>query len=123
MRHSPIPRSLISALSIAVIGLSTTACAKPAPETSGAQNPSTSVAAPDVKPFVACMRSHGLPDFPEVTIASDGLVNFDIDGNHVDADSEIYGAAIQACQSLLPANSRLPGAPVAPPAPAAPKKP
>jgi hypothetical protein len=64
------------------------------------------------------MRAHDLPDFPEVTVPSDGLVNFEIDGERVDAASEKYGAAVQACESLLPAGVRLPGAPGAAPAPA-----
>jgi hypothetical protein len=65
------------------------------------------------------MRSHGLPDFPEVTVSSDGLVNLDIRGERVDVRSERYGAAVKACQSLLPTGTRLPGAPAAPAAPAA----
>ncbi|MET9066151.1 hypothetical protein [Streptosporangium sandarakinum] len=70
--------------------------------------------------FTACMRSHGLPGFPEVSFSSDGLVNLDIRGERVDAMSRRYGAAVKACEPLLPAGSRSPGAPAAPPAPAPP---
>ncbi|MGV9779046.1 hypothetical protein [Streptosporangium sp. NPDC003464] len=66
------------------------------------------------KEFTACMRSQGLPDFPEVAFSSDGLVNLNIKGERVDVLSEKYGAAVKACEPLLPAGSRLPGAPAAP---------
>ncbi|TMR19248.1 hypothetical protein ETD86_20505 [Nonomuraea turkmeniaca] len=74
----------------------------------------------DVKEFVACMRSHGLPDFPEVAVSSDGLVNLHIKGERVDVLSKTYGAAVKACESLLPAGKRLPQAPTAPVAPSLP---
>ncbi|MEW9529858.1 hypothetical protein [Microbispora sp. NPDC049125] len=73
--------------------------------------------------FTCCMRAHGLPGFPDVTFSEDGLVNLDIRGERVDALSAKYGAAVKACQSLLPAGSRLPDAPTAPRAPAAPEPP
>ena len=38
----------------------------------------------DVKEFTACVRSHGLPDFPGVALSSDGLVNLTIKGERVD---------------------------------------
>jgi hypothetical protein len=77
----------------------------------------------DGREFTACMRSQGLPGFPEVAVSSDGLVNFDIKGERVDVLSQRYGAAVKACESLLPAGVRLPGAPAAPAAPSAPRSP
>ncbi|MGP3962202.1 hypothetical protein ACTWPT_40045 [Nonomuraea sp. 3N208] len=74
----------------------------------------------NVKEFVACMRSHGLPDFPEVALSSDGLVNLHIKGERVDVLSKKYGAAVKACESLLPAGAWLPNAPAAPAAPSLP---
>ncbi|GGQ07538.1 hypothetical protein [Streptosporangium pseudovulgare] len=70
--------------------------------------------------FTACMRSHGLPGFPEVSFSSDGLVDLDIRGERVDVMSRKYGAAVKACEPLLPAGSRSPGAPAAPAAPVPP---
>ncbi|MBP2706897.1 hypothetical protein JOL79_24110 [Microbispora sp. RL4-1S] len=64
--------------------------------------------------FTVCMRAKGLPDFPDVSFSSDGLVNLTIRGERVDVLSPKYGAAVAACQSLLPAGPRRPGAPVAP---------
>ncbi|MER6505635.1 hypothetical protein ACFYUV_12250 [Nonomuraea sp. NPDC003560] len=72
------------------------------------------------KAFTACVRAHGLPDFPGVTVSEDGLINLSIDGERVDALSATYGAAVRACESLLPRGARLPAAPQAPAAPAAP---
>jgi hypothetical protein len=118
MRHSPIPRSLAAAITLTAIVSGLSACAGASPGASGDPSPSTEMAtAQDVHAFVACMRSHGLPDFPEVTVSSDGLINFDIRGERVDADSEDYGRALEACQALLPDGARLPDAPDAPPAP------
>ncbi|WP_327589957.1 hypothetical protein OHA25_25155 [Nonomuraea sp. NBC_00507] len=91
--------------------------------TGGRAAASEEAPAGDVTEFTACMRSHGLPDFPEVAFSSDGLVNLHIKGERVDVLSEKYGAAVQACQSVLPAGTRLPKAPAAPPAPAAPSLP
>jgi hypothetical protein len=73
--------------------------------------------APDTGPFVACMRSHGLPDFPDVTVSAEGLVNFDIKGERADVRSEKYGPALRVCESLLPDSAHWPDAPPAPPAP------
>ncbi|MFJ2034137.1 hypothetical protein [Streptosporangium sp. NPDC087985] len=75
------------------------------------------VSAGDGKAFTECIRSHGLPDFPEVTVSGDGLINFDIKGDRVDALSTKYGAAVRACESLLPVRAGLPGAPAGPSAP------
>jgi hypothetical protein len=74
----------------------------------------------DGKAFTACMRSHGLPGFPEVAVSTDGLINLDIKGDRVDALSEKYGAAVKACEPLLPVGTGLPGAPGAPLAPSLP---
>ena len=64
--------------------------------------------------FVRCMRSHGVGDFPGVTIASDGQVSIELSGTLVDVVSKKYDAATRACASLLPAGTRLPSPPSAP---------
>jgi hypothetical protein len=111
MLRSTIRAGMVAAVMLAA-GMGTGACAA----ASGTTDDQTSPA--DTAAFVECMRAHGLPDFPEVTVSTDGLVNLEIDGERVDAASGKYGAAVQACESLLPAGSRLPGAPGAAPAPA-----
>ncbi|NUW43212.1 hypothetical protein [Nonomuraea rhodomycinica] len=75
------------------------------------------------KAFTACMRAHGLPDFPDTAFSSDGLVSLEVKGEDVDVRSATYGAAVRACEPLLPHGVRPPGAPAAPAAPAAPVRP
>ncbi|WP_067172972.1 hypothetical protein [Microtetraspora niveoalba] len=69
------------------------------------------------KAFSSCMRAHDLPDFPDVAVSEDGLINLDIRGERVDALSAKYGAAVRACESLLPSGAALPSGPHAPSAP------
>ncbi|WP_433421005.1 hypothetical protein ACQP1V_09450 [Microtetraspora malaysiensis] len=69
------------------------------------------------KAFTSCMRAHGLPDFPDVAVSADGLINLDIKGERVDALSAKYGAAVSACEPLLPSGAVLPSRPHAPSAP------
>jgi hypothetical protein len=80
-----------------------------------------SVSPRDGEGFTACVRSHGLPGFPEVAVSSDGLINLDIKGERVDVLSGKYGAAVKACEPRLP--GRAPGPPGAPAAPSAPSLP
>jgi hypothetical protein len=47
--------------------------------------------------YTQCMRSHGLPNFPDPTVGN-GPVSF----NHVDGGTPAYAKANQTCQSLLP---------------------
>ncbi|MFI6601912.1 hypothetical protein ACIBHX_37175 [Nonomuraea sp. NPDC050536] len=68
----------------------------------------------DASAFVRCMRSHGLPDFPGVTVTGDGQVHIELSGTRVDPVSQQYDAAVRACEPLLPAGARLPRPPAAP---------
>ena len=47
--------------------------------------------------YSECMRSHGVPDFPDPSKGPNGMIGF----NHVDAGVPAYAKANQACQSLL----------------------
>jgi hypothetical protein len=67
--------------------------------------------------FTTCMRSHGMSDFPGITISANGQIQ--LNGGSVNPLSTTYQAAVKACASLLPAGSALPTAPE-PPAPDAP---
>ncbi|MEV5576519.1 hypothetical protein AB0L06_41370 [Spirillospora sp. NPDC052269] len=64
------------------------------------------------------MRSHGVTDFPGITVGKDGTVQLR-NGGSVNPLSPTYKAAARACASLLPKGSALPGDP-APPSPSAP---
>jgi hypothetical protein len=52
--------------------------------------------------FAKCMRSHGVPKFPDPQVA-DGHIN-DMHG-HIDPNSPIVTAAMAACRSTLGANA------------------
>jgi hypothetical protein len=50
--------------------------------------------------YAACMRSHGVPKFPDPTVQN-GAVGFDITAaDGIDPSSPQYQAALQACSSL-----------------------
>ena len=48
--------------------------------------------------YTQCMRSHGMPDFPDPSANPNGPIGF----NHVDAGAPAYAKANQACKSVLP---------------------
>ena len=53
--------------------------------------------------FSACMRSHGVPNFPDPTSGSNGNSVELQPGSGIDPNSPQYQSAMHACQSLLPA--------------------
>jgi hypothetical protein len=68
----------------------------------------------DVK-FAQCMRSHGVPNFPDPT-SSDGRVEFDISVSRdgFDPHSPQIIAKAHECQYVLPAGTGLPSVTVSP---------
>ncbi|HUA45575.1 MAG TPA: hypothetical protein VMA77_10130 [Solirubrobacteraceae bacterium] len=54
--------------------------------------------------FSGCMRSHGLPDFPDPTVGSNGLPSWTLSARTVGANPQSPGfrAARQACGKDLP---------------------
>jgi hypothetical protein len=55
--------------------------------------------------YARCMRSHGVPDFPDPTPAPGGGIAFQIDGglgSDLNHNSPRFNAADGACESLLP---------------------
>jgi hypothetical protein len=58
--------------------------------------------------YTQCMRSHGVPNFPDPSVPpGGGPIGFRVKAN-VNAGSAAYAKANQACQSLLPGGG-LPG--------------
>jgi hypothetical protein len=51
---------------------------------------------------VACMRSHGITNFPD-PVFSGGSVSFSIDGSGIDTNSRQFTRANQICRKLIPA--------------------
>ncbi len=51
--------------------------------------------------WAACMRAHGLPNFPDPTV-SNGVPQLDLSGTGIDPGSPQFQSAQQACKSLGP---------------------
>ena len=65
--------------------------------------------------FARCMRSHGLPNFPDPTTdPRSGQVEFVLSTSRLGANPPQILAKARQCQPVLPAGSRLPSATVAP---------
>lgn len=58
--------------------------------------------------YAKCMRSHGVPDFPDPTVKN-GSVGFDFSASTVNQNSAAYSSARQACQSLRGGGTANPG--------------
>jgi hypothetical protein len=48
--------------------------------------------------FAACMRSHGVPHYPDPTFGSGGMISQSLSRSEGDANSPIFQAAQKACQ-------------------------
>jgi hypothetical protein len=65
--------------------------------------------------FAQCMRSHGLPDFPDPTTSSGGRVEFVLSSRlGINPRSPQVLAKARECESVLPAGTGLPEATEAP---------
>ena len=51
----------------------------------------------------ACIRSHGVPTFPDPTFSGGGV---HIDHQGLNESSPVFKAAVHACESLIPASAR-----------------
>ena len=73
----------------------------------------TASASNGTEAFTACVRAHGVADFPGVTETSDGRVLIDGTGAGTGFDplSAAYQTAIKDCASKLPSGTALPTAP------------
>jgi hypothetical protein len=107
-RRSP-PRRFAALAATALIGLLTTACgdaSPPAAATTGESTSATggSTSSPSTVAYSRCMRSHGLPNFPDPDIKGNYPA---VDPHHLGVSSTQYQAAEQACQHLLPTGGSL----------------
>ena len=97
------------AVALAVAGVLAAGCSggPTGPGVAGASSASASASASatasgeaEALQYAACMRSHGVPDFPDPTVQN-GSVGFSITaGDGVDQNSPQYQSARQACSSL-----------------------
>jgi hypothetical protein len=88
------------------IALLTTACSGGGTTSTGAADPgstgsrSTSAAYAKALAYSQCIRSHGVPNFPDPTI-SNGSITLNL-GNNADVSQSALQAAQNACKSLSP---------------------
>ena len=104
-----IRRAGLLAIALAVAGVLVAGCSG-GPADPGVAGVSSAAASPsqsatvsgeaEALQYAACMRSHGVPDFPDPTVQN-GSVGFSITaGDGVDQNSPQYQSARQACSSL-----------------------
>ena len=106
-RPRPAPGArLIAALVVAaaVVAGITTACSSSSSSSHASAQPSGHASSSGGSlAFSACMRSHGVPNFPDPTSVSNGNSVELQQGSGIDPNSQQYQSAMHACQSLLPA--------------------
>lgn len=94
---------LVFALAAAATGLA--GCGSNSASAGGRTNPDPARAHQDALSFARCMRSHGVPNFP------DDLNVRNVPG--IDPNAPAFKAAQSACQPLLPVKAPRPAAPSA----------
>jgi hypothetical protein len=105
---NPIERALVvlAASALASVALVAAGCGGDSPSSGVAQAPTTSTATEPSEngdsgggefAFAACMRSHGVPDFPDPKQTSKGVIV-----SIPDDDSPQFRSALKSCRSLLP---------------------
>jgi hypothetical protein len=57
---------------------------------------------PGMRRFSGCMRSHGVPNWPDPTVDSEGRPGFNLVPSGIDTGSPQVNAATRECQHLLP---------------------
>jgi hypothetical protein len=82
----------------------TNACKSLAPKDQGGPGSMSAADKQKLLAYSACMRSHGVPDFPDPTFSSNGggLVINGSAGGDMDPRSPAFQAADKACRSLMP---------------------
>ena len=98
-----VRRAGLLAVAVAGAGVLAAGCSS-GPGVAGAPASASSSAvasgAAEALEYAACMRSHGVPGFPDPTVHN-GAVGFNITAaDGIDPSSPQYQAAIQACSSL-----------------------
>ena len=104
-----VRRAGLLAIALAVAGVLVAGCSG-GPADPGVAGVSSATASPsqsatvsgeaEALQYAACMRSHGVPDFPDPTVQN-GSVGFSVTaGDGVDQNSPQYQSARQACSSL-----------------------
>jgi hypothetical protein len=102
-RNTPRARASLSLISGAiVVGVLISGCGGSSP-TASARQSSVTQARTQFVGFAACMRSHGLADYPDPLVSgSDDQVQVRISPGSLDPKSPAFRSADRACRHLLP---------------------
>jgi hypothetical protein len=65
----------------------------------------------DMTKFARCMRSHGVPNWPDPIVDNQGRGSFDTQAAGVNTNSPQIGAKIHNCDHVFPASIGLPWSP------------
>jgi hypothetical protein len=99
-RWAALPAVLVA------VGLGLAACGDESPKGSTNSSSSSGALMADALKFTGCMRSHGLTDFPDPTVGSNGLPSFSINGgpnnSNLNPSSSQFQTAHRACEKDLP---------------------
>jgi len=91
------------AVAVAVVAGTATACSS-STTSAHAHAPGHAHSGGGPLAFSACMRSHGLSNFPDPSTGSNGQAQIQVQqGSGIDPNSAAYQSAYHSCQSLLPA--------------------
>jgi hypothetical protein len=102
-RAGPRPaRTAAAVIATAALALLAAACSGSPSSTGGAPNAGGSAASPSAVAYSHCIRSHGVPNFPDPT--SSGQIPKG-DAQQLGVSSSQLQAAQHACQHLLPATA------------------
>jgi hypothetical protein len=101
-RRPLIPTSLLAAAAVAVLAAGCGAGSEP-PTGSGAAHAATTDLASETVAFATCMRSHGLPGYPDPKVSqSAGHSSMRISPGGLDPNSQVFKSATRTCGHLLP---------------------
>ena len=89
------------AFAAAMVAGVTTACSSSSSNSSAHATSRTARSGGGALAYSACMRSHGVPNFPDPTSNGGGQVQIQA-GSGIDPNSPAFQAAQRSCQSLLP---------------------
>jgi hypothetical protein len=95
-------RSSVAVAVLAAAGLLTTACSSPTPQIGGTSSTAESASYRANIAFSQCMRTHGVPNFPDPQPGSNFSLSGPLTGPAADTTS---GKATLACEHLLPNGS------------------
>ena len=106
MARPPVARTAAAIIATVGLALLTPACSSPSSTGPGGSTDAGLAASPVAVGYSHCMRSHGVPDFPDPT-RSGGVPK--VGPQQVGVSSSLYQAALAACAQLLqPTQAELP---------------